>query len=45
MLLEEKDNDEREEQFPLVFVGPGLRRDDERKIITPLHSIISPRAS
>jgi len=28
-LLEKKDNDQRVKQFPLVVMGPGLRRDDE----------------
>ena len=28
-LLEKEDNDVREKQFPLVVMGPGLRRDDK----------------
>jgi hypothetical protein len=28
VLLEKKDNDQRAKQFPLVVMGPGLRRDD-----------------
>jgi hypothetical protein len=30
ILLEMEDNDQRAKQLPLVDMGPGLRRDDER---------------